>query len=1254
MTISSSTARNDYVGNGATDVYDYGFRIFNETDLLVTQATDLGVETVLVLNTDYTVTGVGDATGGSITLLDGDLPDDYLLTIRRVVDLVQETDIRNQGEFYANIHEDTFDYLTMIDIQQQDEIDRSFKLVETSTSSPPIVDAIVPDSVLVSNSDGTQLSWTQLSDFVTGMVTDAVVSPTADIALTKLANQTPLRAVEFDASGFMVPSLVTATELGYLTGVSAPIQTQLTGKQTTTLTSGNILVGNGSNVAASVVMSGDAVIGNTGVLAINPNAVSNAKLAQVPTATFKGRLTAGTGDVETLTAAEATSLLDVVVGDSGAGGTKGLVPAPAAGDAAASKFLKADGTWTAPTGSGDVSGPGSATDNALARFDSTTGKVIQDSAATLSDAGVISTAGALLTGLTASRALVTDASKNVSSSAVTDTELGYVSGVTSAIQTQIDSKQATGNYIAALTGEVTASGPGSVAATIAAGAVTNVKVGTGIDAVKLADGSVANAAFQQVAGLTSPAVGTTQTQTLTGKTIDGDDNTVQDLPITALKTNLTDASKFMVRDASGVPTSATKAVPAGVVVGTTDAQVLTLKDIDGGTATNTSRITVPKAAKSTLDGLTRKEATIVYGSDTKKLYADDGTTLQVIGTGSSSGINYITNYDFEVNATSWNMYADAAGVAPVDGTGGAPSSTFARNTTAPLVGTADGVLTKSAANRQGEGVSYDFTVDSAYKYSALTIAFPYATSANYVDGDVRAYLYDVTNGVVIEPSVRDLAASSPGIYVSTFQATGSTSYRLILHISSTSALAYTVNVDNVTVGPSVVPATTPAVQCLLALTSNQSITTSTVTDVTNFNTVVYDNTGSWSTTNDEFTVPVSGIYDIGFQGAWGSSATGNRYIYYRVNGGTVVNMNAAIGTASNATILNARALAQLVKGDKVKFAVWQSSGGNLNLDTSGETKASITLVKAEAEPLYANREISFDVNKGGTNQTGINPNGGSYVKITWPTKVYDTTGSFDTTNSRFVAPSSGRYHFDTNVYLLNTNILGDIYGLVFFKNGSLIKFGPLYTTSATSFTGRSASCDLDLVKGDYIEVHLYGNGNNSASTLTANGTATFTHFSGHKVNTVVANGASEKVVATYTHTVAESVANTGAGLSPVNFGTKLIDTHNAVITGAGVWKFTAPMGGTYRVSSSMWLASALYAVGNATQLQLFKNGGRVFYLHNQAAEAAVTQNKSMNGMAYVELLKGDYIHIAIENTRSAGATNTVGSGEAGYVTIEKV
>lgn len=52
------------------------------------------------------------------------------------------------------------------------------------------------------------------------------------------------------------------------------------------------------------------------------------------------------------TPTQVTADLITMVGDSGSGGTKGLVPAPGAGDAAASKFLKADGTWATPAGGG--------------------------------------------------------------------------------------------------------------------------------------------------------------------------------------------------------------------------------------------------------------------------------------------------------------------------------------------------------------------------------------------------------------------------------------------------------------------------------------------------------------------------------------------------------------------------------------------------------------------------------------------------------------------------------------------------------------------------------------------------------------------------------------------------------------------------------------------------------------------------------------------------------------------------------------
>lgn len=60
----------------------------------------------------------------------------------------------------------------------------------------------------------------------------------------------------------------------------------------------------------------------------------------------------GAGAADEITATEATALLNAFAGDSGAGGTKGLVPAPAAGDAAAGKYLDSDGTWTVPPSGG--------------------------------------------------------------------------------------------------------------------------------------------------------------------------------------------------------------------------------------------------------------------------------------------------------------------------------------------------------------------------------------------------------------------------------------------------------------------------------------------------------------------------------------------------------------------------------------------------------------------------------------------------------------------------------------------------------------------------------------------------------------------------------------------------------------------------------------------------------------------------------------------------------------------------------------
>ncbi len=101
----------------------------------------------------------------------------------------------------------------------------------------------------------------------------------------------------------------------------------------------------------------------------------------------------------------------------------------------------------------------------------------------------------LFADLTATTVPYLDASKKLQSSAVTPTELGYLSGVTSAIQTQINA--ITGTAITSLTGDVTASGPGAAAATI-----TNLALS------KLAATTASRALVSNGSGVITPATTT--------------------------------------------------------------------------------------------------------------------------------------------------------------------------------------------------------------------------------------------------------------------------------------------------------------------------------------------------------------------------------------------------------------------------------------------------------------------------------------------------------------------------------------------------------------------------------------------------------------------------------------------------------------------------------------------------------------------------------------------------------------------------
>jgi predicted heme/steroid binding protein len=116
----------------------------------------------------------------------------------------------------------------------------------------------------------------------------------------------------------------------------------------------------------TITLSGD--ITGTGSTAITTtianNSVSLAKMAQVATARVLGRVTAGTGNVESLTGTQLTTLVDVFTS-----ALKGAVPAP--GSVGSTRFLREDGTWVVPSGGGGGI-TGSGTTNAIPKFTGST------------------------------------------------------------------------------------------------------------------------------------------------------------------------------------------------------------------------------------------------------------------------------------------------------------------------------------------------------------------------------------------------------------------------------------------------------------------------------------------------------------------------------------------------------------------------------------------------------------------------------------------------------------------------------------------------------------------------------------------------------------------------------------------------------------------------------------------------------------------------------------------------------------------
>jgi hypothetical protein len=573
--------------------------------------------------------------------------------------------------------------------------------------------------------------------------------------------------------------------------------------------------------------------------------------------------------------------------------------------------------------------------------------------------------------------------------------------------------------------------------------------------------------------------------------------------------------------------------------------------------------------------------------------------------------------------TGWTTYSDSAGVNPVDGIGGSASITWSQNTSSPLSGDSDLRLVKSGStNRQGDGVSIPFTIANRHLGKVLQITFDMELiSGTYASGDLRISIIQDPSGtpVVLEPvgTSLELGIANQRIReIATFQTHISiTSYRLCIHVSSTSASAYTVDFANFkvweptqSIGSIITDWTvytpTPFGMTLTSsnlqwrrVGSNAEIRGRIVTNVVSSATSIslpnglVANTGNASPTS------------IG-TGSRAIASEASTWVLYAINNDSKIYNGGYIGfTSTNDPFVNINALAsgnEYTVLASVPIAGWGSSVAMSSDSGDG-------------------RNISATVQ--GTLNTGASTS----TNLTWNsvTILYDTHGSFNATTG-YTAPVSGYYQF--NGYFNTDSSNGQSWsawvsgsnrqscGLS--VNGFVLVSGTVFLLSGQNLTFRPNSGSVSSVSsGNYFTINRISAGSQ-----------------------VIAS--SEFVACSYYAT--SNTPQTSLTVT-LKLPIRIYDTHGAWGTATG--QFTAPISGKYRVT-------LIGSLGGGQPVRLFKQNVSYCWIGN-----VENHSGTFTTSCDVDLLAGNVIDIRTSNgpiTATAWTGGTLGDNSVTVISISRI
>ena len=241
MTVPVNDRRIQYTATAGQTIFPYDFKITANTEITVLQTVNAtGVTTTLTLTTEYTVSGVGDAGGGNITLVTGTAVNDTI-TITGTTPLTRVTDFNQAGDFLTSDLNDQLDKLTDILQENDTETNRALLLAPEDTASSLVL-PVTADRI------SKYLAFDASGDPLASAAQSGV--PTSTFMATVLDDETAAAALTTLGFSTYIQTLIDDT-------TAAAARTTLAAQQDVVTTRGDIVRGSSGGVAERLALGAD-------------------------------------------------------------------------------------------------------------------------------------------------------------------------------------------------------------------------------------------------------------------------------------------------------------------------------------------------------------------------------------------------------------------------------------------------------------------------------------------------------------------------------------------------------------------------------------------------------------------------------------------------------------------------------------------------------------------------------------------------------------------------------------------------------------------------------------------------------------------------------------------------------------------------------------------------------------------------------------------------------------------------------------